>query len=234
MSSGYDLWALQYADLMDHDALTPGSIKNFLLDRILAVAGSIEGHTLLDAGCGAGHLSVILADHGASVTAIDVSEPLIGIARDRHSHERINYLCRDIAKGLPEYGNTFDLVVANLVLNDTPEYSQFIRTMGQSTKPGGLAVVTINSPYSAVIRGKVADYADSGVCVEYAGLARAGIHVNYYHRTMEELVQAIHDAGYLIERLEDLIPGPSAEPSQFAEKFRHSPYLMLLSLRKPR
>ncbi len=44
------------------------------------VAGA-KGHTVLDAGCGTGNLSVALADHGFEVEAFDVSAPMIHFSK---------------------------------------------------------------------------------------------------------------------------------------------------------
>jgi magnesium-protoporphyrin O-methyltransferase len=44
------------------------------------VAGA-KGHTVLDAGCGTGNLSIALANHGFEVEAFDVSAPMVHFAK---------------------------------------------------------------------------------------------------------------------------------------------------------
>ena len=232
MDNGYDEWAQEYAELVRRDVNDPHSPYGFVTSRALSVVGPVRGKRVLDAGCGPGHVSSVLAARGASVVAVDVSQRLIQMARLSRGDSQIEYECRDLTKGLAEYRNAFDIVLANLVLNDTPDCGAFIRTMGESTKSGGHAVVTLNNPYSAVIRQKVANYAESGASAAHIGLGKAGVHVKYYHRTMEELVEAFHWAGYVIERLEDLIPQPSSDLPVFGEKYSHFPYMMLLLLSK--
>lgn len=46
--------------------------------------GDIEGKNALDIGCGAGETSQILSQSGANVTGIDISAPLLSIARNRN------------------------------------------------------------------------------------------------------------------------------------------------------
>lgn len=52
---------------------------------------SLEGKAVLDIGCGTGELAYALALEGASVTAIDLNDPLLNEARNNRSHERILY-----------------------------------------------------------------------------------------------------------------------------------------------
>jgi magnesium-protoporphyrin O-methyltransferase len=56
------------------------AMRDVLLARLPA---DMSGLRLLDAGCGTGALAVAAAQRGAAVVAIDVSQGLIDIARDR-------------------------------------------------------------------------------------------------------------------------------------------------------
>lgn len=73
----------------------------------------LRGQRVLDAGCGTGALAVEAARRGAEVVAIDISESLVGVARDRAAHlpgaERIDFRVGDMLD--PALG-TFDHVVA--------------------------------------------------------------------------------------------------------------------------
>lgn len=56
------------------------SMRNWLLDQL---PEDLSGRRILDAGCGTGAFAVEAARRGADVTAIDVAENLIDIARSR-------------------------------------------------------------------------------------------------------------------------------------------------------
>ncbi len=51
------------------------------LDTVSSWLSNSKGHTVLDAGCGTGNLSIELAHHGYEVDAFDVSAPMIHFAK---------------------------------------------------------------------------------------------------------------------------------------------------------
>jgi len=51
------------------------------LDTVVEWVAGAKGHTVLDAGCGTGNLSIALADRGFEVEAFDVSAPMVHFAK---------------------------------------------------------------------------------------------------------------------------------------------------------
>ena len=176
---------------------------NFNLDlvipRLLQVAGSVDNLTVLDAGCGEGVVSRTLTGTAAHVVGIDVSPQLIRYAHERDVTQAITYEVHDLSQDLPQYTDTFDLIVSNMVLNDVPDYMGFINTMSSVLKPQGRFVLSMNNPYSALHREKVQNYFDVSTVTQY-GLGP----VYYFHRTMEEYVHAFQAADLLLRRLYDI------------------------------
>lgn len=176
------------------------------LSVLLDLVGDPTGLNTLDAGCGSGYVSRILADRGARVTGIDVSRRMIELAK-AESDDPIDYRVSGLSKPLPEFSAAFDLVVGHFVINDIPDHVGFARTVGNLTKQGGRLVLMGNNPYSAVPREKAKDYFDSGTSVVYHGIAQAtGIQVFYYQRTLEEYSSVFRDAGFLLRTLSDVRP----------------------------
>ena len=133
-----------------------------ILPRLLALLGDVAGLRVLDAGCGEGYLSRILAGRGARVTGIDISTRLIELAREKDPENSIEYRVADLSEPLPEYEEFFDATASRLVLNDVADYRGFVATLAAVLKPGARLVVALNNPYSYVVRKHVADYFDSG------------------------------------------------------------------------
>ena len=229
----YDRFASQYAEMIGHQL--PTLYSELIVPKLLEYVGEVNGKLVLDAGCGEGHISRLLSELGAIVIGMDVAGSLIEIARSRSTGREIEYRCIDLSGDIPSrFQSMFDLVVSNLVIDDVPDYKGYIRNLGSMTKPNARVVLTKNNPYSAVIRGKVDNYFDSGNAVIYQGMASAGVEVFYYHRTLEEYITEFRQQGFVLERLSDLKPGENlkhheipAERDRFERYFRF-PFLMAM------
>ena len=165
--------------------------------RFLRSSANVSGLTVLDAGCGEGYLSRILAQRGAQVTGIDISPRLVEMARAKDPDGAITYQVADLSQPLPAYQAHFDLIASYFVLNDVYDYQGFLATLSASLKPGGRLVIFMNNPYSLVVRGHVTDYfAASGQMFPYRGMTEEGVAVHFWHRTMEEYLSASCVAGF--------------------------------------
>jgi len=172
---------------------------DLVIPRLVEVVGRVDGLTVLDAGCGEGIVSRALVGTATRVIGIDIVPQLIAYARARDLTQAITYEVHDLSRPLPHYQHTFDLIVSNLVLNDVPDYHGFITTLSASLKPRGRIVLSLNNPYSALLREKVENYFDSEAVAQYVfGPAL------YFHRTMEEYLQAFHTADLVLYRLYDV------------------------------
>ena len=232
MDSGniYDRYANQYAELIRNRNETRfNPYHDLVVPRLLALAGDVSGLTVLDAGCGEGHVARMLARRGAHVTAIDVSPRLVELARTVDPEVEIEYLTHDLSTPLPQYARRFDLIVSNLVLNDVSDYVGFANTLSAVIVDGGCVVLSMNNPYSAVIRDKVANYFESGKSIAYQGMAESGVPVLYYHRTLEQYIRAFRDAGFLLQGLSDVGPPEEGERAPaYPQRYYHFPFFTIL------
>lgn len=203
-----------------------------ILPPMLDLLGDLRGLQVLDAGCGEGYLARVLAGRGARVTGIDISPRLIEIARARDPEGTIEYRAADLAAPLPEYAGRFDAVASYLALNDVYDYCGFVTSLGEALRPGGSLIVALNNPYSYVVRKHVADYFDSGTAFPYRGMAAEGIKVHFYHRTLEEYLDAFYAAGLGLTKLVD-VPRTASnnQDTLLPEGFRF-PFMMVLGFTK--
>jgi 2-polyprenyl-3-methyl-5-hydroxy-6-metoxy-1,4-benzoquinol methylase len=107
-----------------------GPIGELIADtqaRVLVnMVGSRKGHDILDVGTGTGRAAFILARGGANVTAVDASEEMLAMARERAAEQGLTTITfqRGDAHGLEFGARNFDTVVSFRVLMHTPQWEQ--------------------------------------------------------------------------------------------------------------
>lgn len=90
----------------------------------------LEGRAILDIGTGTGRAAIALALRGATVTAVDASAEMLGVAerRARSAGVDVTFLQGD-AHGLTFADRSFDAVVCLRVLMHTPDWRQSLAEM---------------------------------------------------------------------------------------------------------
>lgn len=76
------------------------------INKILEITGLKDNLNILDVGCGTGILeSFLLKYNPNAITAVDISDKMIEVAKSKYTDSRITFLCEDIQehKGLYDY-----------------------------------------------------------------------------------------------------------------------------------
>jgi len=122
--------------------------RQYLLNpAIFALLGDVRDKTILDAGCGQGYLARLLARRGARVTGIEPSDTFYTYALRREQSEQlgIHYLQADLSTWAPT-PDSFDVVVANMVLMDIADYTPALTNCVAALKPNGGLIFSILHP----------------------------------------------------------------------------------------
>jgi SAM-dependent methyltransferase len=108
------------------------------------VAGSLPEHggRAVDLGCGSGRFTVVLAERFEHVVGIDISQPLIEMARLRRSRPNIEYRVQDLR--LIEDPEGFDLIFSSTTLHHVPDLSVALTHLRGLLKPCGRIVLIDN------------------------------------------------------------------------------------------
>ncbi len=108
--------------------------------RAIMALGDVSGAHVLDAATGTGDLALTLAEKGARVTAVDFSEGMLRVARQRRSHKNIGFSLAD-AQSLPFDAGSFDHVIVSFGVRNFENPERGIRELWRVLRPGGRLVV---------------------------------------------------------------------------------------------
>jgi SAM-dependent methyltransferase len=109
----------------------------------LDAAHVTAGTRLLDAGCGAGLLSLLASLRSAQVTAIDAADSLVEVVRERVPSADVR---QGDLESLPFGDATFDAVIAVNSIFYTADMNAAMRALARVVRLGGRVVITAWGP----------------------------------------------------------------------------------------
>ena len=149
-----DRWAAIPREVLAETAADGDFSKRHLINPVLLrMIGDVAGRRVLDAGCGNGYLSRMLARLGAQVTGVEPAAALFQFAADAEAAEPlgIRYVQAELGQlpepGSPEdLGGPFDTVVASMVLPAVPDWTGAMRACVRQLRPGGRYIFSVIHP----------------------------------------------------------------------------------------
>ncbi len=211
-----------------------------LTPRVLEWLGEIRGLEVLDAGCGEGFLSRLMAECGARVTGIDYSKKLLEIARERTPNDLgVVYNHLNLARLDPIKESSFDLIVSLLALQDVPEYQAALQELHRVLRPAGRLFLAFTHPCFTSDGGwvrdeegkklhwKIDNYFDERP-VEMRLDPESEDNPIGFHRTLSSYYRAITEAGFIIQDLIEPAPSPEAihKDTHFEDDLRMCHFLV--------
>ena len=188
----YDKLALLY-----HKRRLNVKTFNEVLEKpiILSFLGNIKNKKILDAGCGSGIRSKILARKGAKVIGVDISKNMLDIAREYCKGLKIRFDKASIDK-LPYKNNSFDIIIASLVIHYLKNPNKAFKEFHRVLKKGGILIFSTNNPCTGdLIRYKnkwafaVTDYFNNKKT--YWKIHKTNIKIPQYHFTFTDIIRFI-------------------------------------------
>lgn len=221
----------QMADVYADEADAEPTKASYDRPAILAMAGDVSGKRVLDVGCASGALSSLLVERGASVVGIDLNARLIERARARLG-DRAEFHVADISAPMPFLASaSFDIVAASLVLHYLADWGPPLREFGRVLRPGGVFVMSTHHPtVDMEIADPAASYFETFLLTATWPMADREYQVHFYHRPISAIVDALADAGFLIERIPEPVPvreAFAADPD-FYERISQGPWFLFI------
>ena len=209
---------------------------------LYSLCPDLTGKAVLDLGCGYGeHCEEFLRRGASKVIGVDISEKMLSVAKAEHPN--ITFIRGDMSD-LSFIGGRFDAIFSSLAVHYIEDFPKLVREVAALLNDGGYFIFSQENPLTTSRKGGHEWAKDDDGNVLYLKLsdyARPGIResrwfvdgVITYHRMFSDVVNALADAGFLIERM--LEPVPTEEYIKVvpkAAKDYHKPNFLVVRARK--
>lgn len=215
---------------------------------MLDLIGDIKGKKVLDAGCGHGFYSLLLAKKGAIVTGIDISEKNIELAKKNASNTSVKcqfFVCD--MQDLSTFGSeTFDLVTSSIVVGYLDDLKKAFVEVFRVLKPQGIFTFSENHP---ILKGEwekdperrrlhwnLDNYFERSIIIDKWKTQSEGIiETRSQHRIVQDYFDVLISVGFTIERLvepEPIDTGTMPNKDRY-ERTKRIPYFILFKTKKP-
>lgn len=143
--------------------ITQGPGKDQVLWPVVrSLLPELPGKRVLEAGCGDGTYSAWLADRGAEVLGIDLSQEMIDVAQRQHGDE-LEFRQADVEESLSFVDNQhFDLVLCQHMFSHLSELTPTLNEFARVLKPDGTMVLSTHHPFHDFLVVYRQEYPDVG------------------------------------------------------------------------
>lgn len=204
-----------------------------LTPTLISLLGDVRGRRVLDAGCGQGYLSRLLARRGAQVCGVEAAANWLRYAVEREQAEPLGiaYVESDLCGFVADA--PFAAVVANMVLMDIADLEGALRACVAALAPSGSLVFSISHPCFE-------DHGDAWAercCIEVRDYLRPrevqqriGVR---YHRPLSAYLNASARLGLRLRQLiEPGLPADSAAHGPWYARNVHVPSFLVVHATK--
>ena len=169
-----------------------------------------RGKKVLEIGCGIGTDTINFARHGAFVTAVDISDQSLEVAKRRAEvfglQDRIRFVhanSEDLCQVLPD--ETYDLVFSFGVIHHTPHPGRILQQISRYVKPGSTIKIMVYHRYSwkvlwiLLVYGKCRFWRLEKLVAQYSE-AQEGCPITYIY-TRAEGRRLLEEAGFRVREV---------------------------------
>ncbi len=194
----------------EYDKAIRDNIFNAHLERpsLLSMLPELKGKSVLDLACGPGVYAEYLVKQGAKVTAVDVSDEMVSSVNQKLTNQ-VNCYVQDLAFGLPgEADNQYDVIICPLAVHYLNHLNVLFTDIQRCLKSNGVFVFSTHHPMVDFTASPSGNYFKRELIVEQWDTLGHPVEVQFYRRSLTELIGSISAAGMCVV---DLYEGKPSE-----------------------
>jgi ubiquinone/menaquinone biosynthesis C-methylase UbiE len=209
----YNKHAVAYAA-----SIEKGRFYNKYIDMpaVKKIITNIKGRKVLDVGCGPGTYTSYFASKGAKVCAIDISEEMIKLTREKVPSAGV--MVADMNK-IPYPSGTFDLVFYGLSIHYLKDILPTLKEAYRVLKSKGKLVITTGNP--AINGARLVDINGELMFVmeDYFGAMAEqwqmvpGMMIKNYTKNISGFINPVSKSGFRITKITE--PKPAAASKKY-------------------
>ncbi len=202
---------------------------------MISLIPSVDGKTVLDAGCAAGWYTKWLLAKGAKVTAIDFSPKMIEMTR-RRVGKKANIVRADLNEPLSFINDeSIEVIVSSLALHYLKNWGTVLNEFKRILKDDGHLIMSIHHPFMDFTAFKRENYFLTELLDDQWTICGEKVKVQFYRRPLSSIMNSIIDAGFIIEKV--LEPMPTKEfihscPEEYDELTKNPQFLFIRCRKK--
>ena len=180
----------------------------FATEDDLHLFGDVTGKRLLEVGCGSGHSLVYQAQHSAGeLWGLDISEHQLQNAAEylKENSVQAKLICAPMEDdcGIPE--DYFDVVYSVYALGWTSDLYHTLKKLASYLKPGGTLIFSWRHPMTACTKMENGQVVFKQSCFDAfsIGYDADGTELRFNNYQMSDYINAMAEAGFLIEKLSE-------------------------------
>ena len=185
VQQSYDIWSAQYDT-------NKNKTRDLEAQALRAVLSKITFDTCLEIGCGTGKNTEWLVTRADHVTAVDLSEGMLAIARSKVASDKVLFRQADITKPWAFADKSYDLVGFSLVLEHIENLDFIFSEVSKVIAPGGYVYIGELHPFKQYSGTKARFDTADGQQV-----------VTCFDHHVSDFVQAAQDHGFEVLRLRE-------------------------------
>lgn len=182
-------------------------------ERTLRLLGSVRRKTVIELGCGGGQNTVAVAKWGARATGLDISQEQIRFARRLAERQgvRARFLCRSMENLRAFPRSSADIVISAYAMSYVRNLARVFGQVHRILRPKGIFVFSDIHPVAHCVEARGREGRDWTVR-RYFRRGKASwlwprfpdgttARFSSYHRTIEDYVELLNQAGFTLRRL---------------------------------